>query len=187
MDGVVVNHGTLGAVQKVGEGGVEEWRRGFEVNVFSVVGLVSLFFVVVFVFGSVSCFVFVRVASLLLHFFVTQFFTFLVSYPAWTRAHILVPSSITFTRISTFKAHLFSFFFTYTTFPPTNLPKDPSLPPLPPLHPRPHSPRLLRRLHLRLPRYLPLPTSPTPPFSIPNSLQAGAPTAPAKPCSTTSP
>ena len=41
LDALVVNHGSLEPVGKVGEGSVEGWRRGFEVNVFSAVGLVS--------------------------------------------------------------------------------------------------------------------------------------------------
>jgi NAD(P)-dependent dehydrogenase (short-subunit alcohol dehydrogenase family) len=44
LDGVVVNHGTLEPVKKVGDGSVEEWRKAFDVNVFSAVGLVSSFF-----------------------------------------------------------------------------------------------------------------------------------------------
>lgn len=60
LDGVVVNHGVLNPVERVageGEGGdegekqgkgkevgdgLEEWRRAWEVNFFSVIGLVSL-------------------------------------------------------------------------------------------------------------------------------------------------
>lgn len=43
LDAVVVNHGSLDPVGKIGEGSVEGWRRAFEVNVFSAVGLVSFF------------------------------------------------------------------------------------------------------------------------------------------------
>lgn len=41
LDALVVNHGSLEPVGKVGEGSVEGWRRGFEVNVFSAVGLIQ--------------------------------------------------------------------------------------------------------------------------------------------------
>jgi NAD(P)-dependent dehydrogenase (short-subunit alcohol dehydrogenase family) len=41
VDSLIVNHGTLDPVKKVGESSVEEWREGFDVNVFSAVGLVS--------------------------------------------------------------------------------------------------------------------------------------------------
>lgn len=40
LDAVIVNHGTLDPVKKVADAGVEEWRKGFDVNVFSAVGLV---------------------------------------------------------------------------------------------------------------------------------------------------
>jgi NAD(P)-dependent dehydrogenase (short-subunit alcohol dehydrogenase family) len=62
LDGVIVNHGTLEPVKKVADGTVEEWRKAFDTNVFSAVGLVSsgvfflvflfLFVVVVFLFSS---------------------------------------------------------------------------------------------------------------------------------------
>jgi NADP-dependent 3-hydroxy acid dehydrogenase YdfG len=42
LDGLVVNHGTLDPVKKIGDGDVKEWRRAFDVNVFGAVGLVSL-------------------------------------------------------------------------------------------------------------------------------------------------
>ncbi|OAL00719.1 NAD(P)-binding protein [Phaeosphaeriaceae sp. SRC1lsM3a] len=41
LDAVVVNHGTLDPVKKVSEGSVEEWRKAFDVNVFSAVGLIQ--------------------------------------------------------------------------------------------------------------------------------------------------
>jgi NADP-dependent 3-hydroxy acid dehydrogenase YdfG len=46
IDSVIINHGSLEPVKKVGESSVEEWRKAFDVNVFSAVGLVcfSLFF-----------------------------------------------------------------------------------------------------------------------------------------------
>ena len=43
MDALIVNHGTLEPVVKVADGGREEWERGFGVNVFGAVGMVSLF------------------------------------------------------------------------------------------------------------------------------------------------
>jgi NADP-dependent 3-hydroxy acid dehydrogenase YdfG len=42
LDGLVVNHGSLEPVKKIADGSVEEWKRAFEGNVFSAVGLVSL-------------------------------------------------------------------------------------------------------------------------------------------------
>ncbi|ORY14801.1 hypothetical protein BCR34DRAFT_585557 [Clohesyomyces aquaticus] len=41
VDAVVVNHGVLDPVAKVGESDVESWRRGFDVNFFSGVGLIQ--------------------------------------------------------------------------------------------------------------------------------------------------
>ena len=41
LDGLIVNHGILEPVKKVADVEVEEWRRLFDVNVFSAVGLVS--------------------------------------------------------------------------------------------------------------------------------------------------
>lgn len=41
LNSVIVNHGTLGPVKKIGEGSVEEWKAAFETNVFGAVGLVS--------------------------------------------------------------------------------------------------------------------------------------------------
>ena len=40
LDSVIVNHGTLDPVKKVAETSAEEWKKGFEINVFSAVGLV---------------------------------------------------------------------------------------------------------------------------------------------------
>ena len=42
LDGLIVNHGILEPVKKVGDVEVEEWRRLFDVNVFSAVAIVSL-------------------------------------------------------------------------------------------------------------------------------------------------
>jgi NAD(P)-dependent dehydrogenase (short-subunit alcohol dehydrogenase family) len=51
LDGVIVNHGTLEPVKKVADGTVEEWRKAFDTNVFSAVGLVSFdVFFLVFLF-----------------------------------------------------------------------------------------------------------------------------------------
>ncbi|PSN66981.1 NAD(P)-binding protein [Corynespora cassiicola Philippines] len=41
LDGVVVNHGTLDPVAKIADAKVEEWRRGFEVNVFGGLALIQ--------------------------------------------------------------------------------------------------------------------------------------------------
>lgn len=40
VDGVVVNHGVLDPVRRVGDASAEEWRRAFDINVFSGIGLV---------------------------------------------------------------------------------------------------------------------------------------------------
>ncbi|KAF2262609.1 NAD(P)-binding protein [Lojkania enalia] len=41
LDGLIVNHGTLEPVKKVADASVEEWRRGFDVNVFSAIALIQ--------------------------------------------------------------------------------------------------------------------------------------------------
>ncbi|KAH8732255.1 short chain dehydrogenase-like protein [Phaeosphaeriaceae sp. PMI808] len=41
LDGLVINHGGLDPCLKVGDAGVEEWRRAFDGNVFSAVALVQ--------------------------------------------------------------------------------------------------------------------------------------------------
>ena len=40
LDGLVVNHGVLEPVQRVADADLEEWRRAFDVNLFSAVALV---------------------------------------------------------------------------------------------------------------------------------------------------
>ena len=40
LDGLVVNHGVLEPVQRVADADFEEWRRAFDVNLFSAVALV---------------------------------------------------------------------------------------------------------------------------------------------------
>lgn len=40
LDALIVNHGALDPVKKVGEATVEEWRRAFDGNVFGGVALV---------------------------------------------------------------------------------------------------------------------------------------------------
>lgn len=40
LDAVIVNHGTLDPVKKVADAGLDEWRKGFDINVFSAIGLV---------------------------------------------------------------------------------------------------------------------------------------------------
>jgi hypothetical protein len=62
LDGLVVNHGTLDPVKKISDGSVEEWRKAFDVNVFSAVGLVSnIYLYCCFCFHFAS----IRAASLL--------------------------------------------------------------------------------------------------------------------------
>ncbi|KAI4639410.1 hypothetical protein J4E93_009238 [Alternaria ventricosa] len=41
IDSLIVNHGTLDPVKKVADSSAEEWRKGFDVNVFSAVGMVQ--------------------------------------------------------------------------------------------------------------------------------------------------
>ncbi|CAE7213639.1 hypothetical protein PTNB85_07025 [Pyrenophora teres f. teres] len=41
LDSVVVNHGSLGPVKRVGEASVGEWRRTFDGNVFGALGLIQ--------------------------------------------------------------------------------------------------------------------------------------------------
>lgn len=40
LDGVVLNHGSLGEVKRVENGDVEGWRKTFEINFFSYITLV---------------------------------------------------------------------------------------------------------------------------------------------------
>jgi len=41
LDSLIINHGSLDPVKKVGESSAEEWRKAFDVNVFSAVGLIN--------------------------------------------------------------------------------------------------------------------------------------------------
>ena len=41
LDALIVNHGALDPVKKVAEATAEEWRRAFDINVFSALSLVS--------------------------------------------------------------------------------------------------------------------------------------------------
>lgn len=50
LDALVLNHGTLDPVRRVDEADVEAWKRGFDVNFFSFVGMVSCFFIYFFSF-----------------------------------------------------------------------------------------------------------------------------------------
>lgn len=45
LDSLIINHGTLDPVKKVAESSAEEWRKGFDINVFSAVGLVRIYLV----------------------------------------------------------------------------------------------------------------------------------------------
>ena len=40
LDSVIVNHGTLDPVKKVADASTEDWKKGFDVNVFSTIALV---------------------------------------------------------------------------------------------------------------------------------------------------
>jgi NADP-dependent 3-hydroxy acid dehydrogenase YdfG len=42
LDSLIINHGSLDPVKKVADSTAEEWRKAFDVNVFSAVGLVSI-------------------------------------------------------------------------------------------------------------------------------------------------
>jgi NAD(P)-dependent dehydrogenase (short-subunit alcohol dehydrogenase family) len=41
IDSLVINHGSLDPVKKVSESSAEEWRKAFDINVFSAVGLIQ--------------------------------------------------------------------------------------------------------------------------------------------------
>ncbi|CAN9100451.1 unnamed protein product [Alternaria alternata] len=41
LDSLIINHGSLDPVKKVADTSAEEWRKGFDVNVFSAVGLIQ--------------------------------------------------------------------------------------------------------------------------------------------------
>ena len=43
LDAVIVNHGTLDPVKKVADLEAEDWRKAFDVNVFSAIAVVSIF------------------------------------------------------------------------------------------------------------------------------------------------
>lgn len=45
LDGVVVNHGIIEPVTRVGDSEVEEWRKNFDVNFFSAVAIVRGFLI----------------------------------------------------------------------------------------------------------------------------------------------
>ena len=42
IDGLVLNHGTLEPVTRIADGGIEAWKRGFDVNFFSAVAWVRI-------------------------------------------------------------------------------------------------------------------------------------------------
>lgn len=42
LDGVIINHGTLDPVKKVADSSAEEWRKSFDINVFSALSIVSV-------------------------------------------------------------------------------------------------------------------------------------------------
>lgn len=41
IDGLVINHGVIAPLTKISESSAEEWRRAYDINVFSAVALVS--------------------------------------------------------------------------------------------------------------------------------------------------
>ncbi|KAF2748027.1 NAD(P)-binding protein, partial [Sporormia fimetaria CBS 119925] len=41
LDGVIVNHGTLDPVKRIADVTAEEWRKGFDINAFSAIALIS--------------------------------------------------------------------------------------------------------------------------------------------------
>ncbi len=41
IDGLVINHSSLSPMTKIFDSDAEEWRRAFDINVFSAVALVS--------------------------------------------------------------------------------------------------------------------------------------------------
>jgi NAD(P)-dependent dehydrogenase (short-subunit alcohol dehydrogenase family) len=41
IDSLIINHGTLDPVKKVSESSAEEWRKAFDINVFSAVGMIQ--------------------------------------------------------------------------------------------------------------------------------------------------
>lgn len=40
LDGLIINHGTLNPVKRISDVGIEEWKKGFDINVFSAVAIV---------------------------------------------------------------------------------------------------------------------------------------------------
>ena len=68
IDSLIVNHGTLDPVKKVADSSPEEWRKGFDVNVFSAVGMVSP--------SLVLFYPFLRLSTIL-----TQTFNINITYP----------------------------------------------------------------------------------------------------------
>jgi NAD(P)-dependent dehydrogenase (short-subunit alcohol dehydrogenase family) len=42
LDGLVINHGTLEPVKRVGDSMLDEWKRAFDVNFFSAIDLVNI-------------------------------------------------------------------------------------------------------------------------------------------------
>ena len=54
LDSLIINHGSLDPVKKVADTGADEWRKAFDVNVFSAVGLVRTCSVLVSFIYSVS-------------------------------------------------------------------------------------------------------------------------------------
>ena len=43
LDGLIINHGTLGNVKRIADATIEEWRMIYDINFFSAVAFVSQF------------------------------------------------------------------------------------------------------------------------------------------------
>lgn len=162
LDGLVVNHGTLDPVKKIADGSVEEWKKAYDINVFSAIGLVSLLFLT-----SISSFydVFVHPSVSLLKLYQSSHLS-----SSWIRGFFLIHThflSLPQQEFISPDIHPKIWSIYISNFPfipvpvsasssyPTNQPlpiSDPSLPPLPPSLPRPHNSHLIGRRHLSLPR-----------------------------------
>jgi NAD(P)-dependent dehydrogenase (short-subunit alcohol dehydrogenase family) len=49
IDGLIINHGVLDPVKRIADSDAEEWRKAFDVNVFSAIAMVLLLFIMVFI------------------------------------------------------------------------------------------------------------------------------------------
>lgn len=146
-------------MKKIADGNVEEWKKAFDINVFSAVGLVSCISIFISTFISYLHFIqFCSPASP--HVFLSVHLPCL-SHICWLSSrcnnHHMNLFYITFSLlnseiISLSLHYVFSIPHTSSTQIELIPLSDSSLPPLPPRLPRPHNPHFLGRLHLRLPR-----------------------------------